>query len=357
MYGGQVSAAVKLAAYAAAVVLLGAGAYAAGSTVGTQAGPPATPPPVAAHTESHAAESAAEPPAGLASSAAGYSLVSLTPTLPAGAPTELAFRITGPDGSAVTRFAPAHDRPMHLILARTDTAGFQHLHPEMGPDGTWRTPVTLPAGGSYRAFADFVPEGGAPTTLGVLLSVPGTFIPIAPAPSRVATVDSFEVRLDGDLTPGSEAPILLTVTKDGRPVTDLEPYLGAYGHLVALRAGDLAYLHVHPDGAATPGPEIRFVAEVPSADTYRLFLDFAHAGAVRTAEFTVPTSGLAPAAPPAGGGPGPCVVGRRVAGHRVAGRPDTLAAWGFSTGSPARSARRATSPGARRRRSTPPSSR
>ncbi|MGD9529236.1 hypothetical protein [Pseudonocardia sp.] len=300
--------AVKLAAYAAVVVLLGAGAYAAGSTVGPQAGPPATPPPAAAHTESHAGAGvpAAEagPPAGLASSAGGYSLVPLTPVLPAAAPTELAFRVTGPDGSALTRFAVAHDKRMHLILARTDTAGFQHLHPEMGPDGTWRTPVTLPAGGSYRAFADFVPEGGPPTTLGVLLSAPGAFTPIAPAPSRVATVDGYAVRLDGELTPGSEAPLVLTVTKDGLPVTDLPPYLGAYGHLVALRAGDLAYLHVHPDGAATPGPEIRFVAEVPSADTYRLFLDFAHAGTVRTAEFTVATSGLAPAAPHADDGHG-----------------------------------------------------
>ena len=41
--------------------------------------------------------------------------------------------------------------------------------------------------------------------------------------------------------------LTLTVTKDGQPVTDLQPYLGAYGHLVALRAGDLAYLHVHPE--------------------------------------------------------------------------------------------------------------
>lgn len=126
------------------------------------------------------------------------------------------------------------------------------------------------------------------------LAVPGTFTPIDPAPSRVATVDGYEVHLTGELSPGRGSPLVLTVSRDGRPVTDLEPYLGAYGHLVALRGGDLAYLHVHPDGEPVPGPEIRFVAEVPSADTYRLFLDFAHAGAVHTAEFTVPTSGLAP---------------------------------------------------------------
>jgi hypothetical protein len=80
------------------------------------------------------------------------------------------------------------------------------------------------------------------------------------------------------------------------PVTDLQPYLAAYGHLVALREGDLAYLHVHPegtpgDGKTAAGPGIGFVAEVPSAGGYRLFLDFQHDGVVRTAEFTVDTAG------------------------------------------------------------------
>ena len=76
---------------------------------------------------------------------------------------------------------------------------------------------------------------------------------------------------------------------DGEPVTDLEPYLGAYGHLVALREGDLAYLHVHPE-EAEPGPEVAVRAEFPSAGDYRLFLDFQHDGEVRTAEFAVETS-------------------------------------------------------------------
>jgi hypothetical protein len=94
------------------------------------------------------------------------------------------------------------------------------------------------------------------------------------------------------------------VSKDGRPVTDLQPYLGAYGHLVALRDGDLAYLHVHPDGTpgdgrTAAGPEIVFHAEVPSAGSYRLYLDFQHAGVVRTAEFTAIAGPPAPAAPPA----------------------------------------------------------
>jgi hypothetical protein len=84
------------------------------------------------------------------------------------------------------------------------------------------------------------------------------------------------------------------VLGDGQPVTDLQPYLAACGHLVALREGDLAYLHVHPeeapgDGRTPAGPEIVFTAQVPSAGTYRLFLDFRHGGRVHTAAFTVAT--------------------------------------------------------------------
>ncbi len=83
-------------------------------------------------------------------------------------------------------------------------------------------------------------------------------------------------------------------------MTDLQPYLAAYGHLVALRQGDLAYLHVHPDGApgdgrTKAGPAIVFHTTAPSDGTYRLFLDFKHGGVVRTAEFTLTAGEEAPA--------------------------------------------------------------
>jgi hypothetical protein len=97
--------------------------------------------------------------------------------------------------------------------------------------------------------------------------------------------------LDGDVTPGQDSKLTLSVNKDGKPVTDLQPYLAAYGHLVALRAGDLGYLHTHPegepgDGRTTAGPGITFFVDVPTAGDYRLYLNFQHDGVVRTAEFT-----------------------------------------------------------------------
>lgn len=286
-----------LAAYGAVLLLLTGGAYAAGSAVG-----PFSPTP-GGHSHGNGSDhehgvGAVGQPGGLASSSGGYRLspIDAQPGFVAGATEEFAYRITGSDGAAVTAFDVEHDKRMHLIVVRRDNTGFQHVHPEMAADGTWRVPLALPSAGTYRAFADFTPTGGRPLTLGVDLFASGTFEPVEHQPTRIAEVDGYTVDLAGEPVPGEASPLTLTVRKDGQPVTDLEPYLAAYGHLVALRESDLAYLHVHPEGAPgdgrTPaGPDIEFIAEVPTAGSYRLFLDFAHGGVVRTAEFTVATPG------------------------------------------------------------------
>jgi cell division septation protein DedD len=300
--------AARLSAYGAVLALIAGGAWAAGSAVG--------PLSVQAASSGHGGTSGAEGaghgddhsgtvaeaapndlPSGLASSMGGYTLTPTDTTLAVGANT-FSFRIAGPDGAAVTAFDVEHDKQMHLIVIRRDTAGFQHLHPELAADGTWTAPLTVAEAGSYRVFADFKPTGGAATTLGTDVNVAGQFQPHTYSPSRIAEVDGYQVRLDGDLVAGNASPVRFIVSKDGEPVTDLQPYLAAYGHLVALRQGDLAYLHVHPDGSpgdgkTQAGPEIAFVAEVPTAGRYRLFLDFQHNGVVRTAEFTVDTAGSA----------------------------------------------------------------
>jgi hypothetical protein len=321
--------AAKLSAYGAALALLVTGAYVVGTAVGPLSTATADAPAsadgghgamsgeapagagAAGHGDSHSgtvAETASDLPGGLASSRGGYTLTPTDPTLTPGTTEPFSFRITGPDGTPVTAFDVEHDKRMHLIVVRRDTTGFQHVHPEMAADGTWTVPLTVGTAGSYRAFADFTPTGGEGTTLGVDLSAPGAFEPVAHVPSRTAQVDGYTVELTGDLAAGQESPVTLTVSRDGVPVTDLQPYLGAYGHLVALREGDLAYLHVHPegtpgDGTTAAGPQVEFAAQVPSAGTYRLFLDFQHDGVVRTAEFTVATgsAGAIPAAEPAPG--------------------------------------------------------
>ena len=232
-------------------------------------------------------------PKGLMVSQDGYSFRLNQTTASPGTAVPVSFTIGGPDGNPVTEFDVEHEEDLHLIAVRRDFSGFQHVHPELAPDGTWTTSLDLTPG-AWRLFADFKATGGEALTLGNDLSVPGDLQPADPASadSTTATVDDYTVTLEGDLAAGAEAKLTLNVTRDGEPVTDLEPYLGAYGHLVALRAGDLAYLHVHPegtpdDGVTAPGPDVVFFANVPSPDRYHLFLDFKHEGVVRTAAFTL----------------------------------------------------------------------
>ena len=223
----------------------------------------------------------------------GYTLALADDSLAAGAATPLSFQVLGPDGKAVTAYERSHDKDLHLIVVRRDMTGFQHVHPELADDGTWAAPVALTPG-EWRIFADFTPAGDAePLTLGADLSVAGRYQPRPlPAPAATAEVGDYTVTVEGTLHAGHETRLTFSVSRAGESATDLQPYLAAYGHLVALREGDLAYLHVHPagapgDGATPAGPNISFFATAPSDGYYRLCLDFRHEGLVDTAEFTV----------------------------------------------------------------------
>ncbi|MEU3522706.1 hypothetical protein AB0E62_02310 [Streptomyces sp. NPDC038707] len=233
-------------------------------------------------------------PGGLQTSERGYTLDLKTPAVTAGRRTDLKFAVVrDATGRPLTAYQEEHTKELHLIIASRDLAHFQHLHPARAADGTWSTSLTLPRAGAYRVFADFTPDGGEGLTLGADLTASGTYAPAPlPAPAATAEADGYEVSLRGRLSPGRAGELTLGVTRDGKPVRDLQPYLGAYGHLVALRSGDLGYLHVHPggepgDGTTRPGPGISFTTTAPSTGTYRLFLDFKHAGRVHTAAFTV----------------------------------------------------------------------
>ena len=239
----------------------------------------------------HGMDVSTELPGGLATEQDGYRLVLAATTLPPSRVAPVEFRIIGRDGRAVSAFDVRHGKQLHLIAVRRDLTGFQHVHPTL-TDGTWRTDLAL-APGAWRLFADFAPTGHDALTLGADLMVPGAFTPAPQAiETRVSEVVGYRVSLTGDLVAGATATLRVGVSGAGGPVEDLEPYLTAYGHLVALRSGDLAYLHVHPDGMpgdgkTASGPEVVFDVEVPSAGTYHLFFDFQHRGEVRTAAFVV----------------------------------------------------------------------
>ncbi|MFD4480103.1 hypothetical protein ACFWPU_28880 [Streptomyces sp. NPDC058471] len=290
---------LKITAFAAAVAATFGTAYGVGRGVDPVT---AEKKPASEHG-GHGGEGGAEqenptetaPPGGLQISERGYTLALKTPRIDAEKREELRFAVVRDGkGKNVTAYEMQHGKELHLIVASRDLTTYRHLHPTRAADGTWSTPVELPRAGGYRVFADFKPTGAKEgLTLGADLAVAGEHEPRAlPEPNRKASVDGYEVSLKGGLKPGKSSALTLDVERNGRPVTDLQPYLGSYGHLVALRSGDLAYLHVHPTGEpgddrTKPGPGVSFAATVPSEGSYRLFLDFKHEGKVRTAAFTV----------------------------------------------------------------------
>lgn len=289
----------KLGAFGLGLAVVFTAALGLGRTVGPSTASDA----LAGHDqhEAPAAAAAVALPDGLQVIEDGYRLQPISSGLAVGAAKPFQFRIVGPDDKPVTDYTVSHDKDLHLIVVRRDLSGFQHVHPDRAADGTWSIPLAVAEPGQYRVFADFQPVGRADgLTLGADLPALGNYRPRPlPPAERSTTVDGYTVTLAGDLTPGGSARLSLSVSMNGKPVTDLQPYLGAYGHLVALREADLAYLHVHPDGEpgdgkTKAGPEIVFHADVPSTGNYRLYLDFQHQGKVRTAEFTA-TAGASPA--------------------------------------------------------------
>lgn len=299
------SAGAKLGAYG----LVLAAAVGGGAGLGTAVGPVDVRSDEEHHADHGPIADTSSPPAdvgGLPISDDGYRLVPEDRLADAG---PFAFTIVDHDGSPVHDFAEVHGRELHLLVAGRDLQDFTHVHPTRDPRGRWSVDLpTMPAG-AYRAFADFRPTGARTLTLGVDLVVPGVVAEPAPLVDRRAVdLDGFDVVLDGDLHPGAEAELTVTVRKAGAVVTT-DPYLEAAGHLVALRDGDLAYLHVHPLDEAPNGP-VRFAVDAPSAGTYGLFFDFVVDGQLRTARFVVTTAGgpaaptTATTAPPAGHGGG-----------------------------------------------------
>ena len=275
----------------------------------------------AGHGGHESAAASADPVRGLAVSDGGMTLALDESEHPRGRSDELSFRVLDDEGHAVRDFEVEHEQRMHLIVARRDLSEFQHLHPKLGADGRWSTPLKLDDAGDYRVFADFKRDGENQTLAGDLfVDGPVDWRELPPPADTAETGDGYTVRMAAPKShAGEEAELDFEVLRDGEPVA-VEPYLGAGGHLVALREGDLAYLHVHPtgdapaDGGHGDGDEdghgdgdgdgdghssggdrsgggdgaapVSFATEFPTAARYRLFLQFKHDGRVHTAAFT-----------------------------------------------------------------------
>jgi hypothetical protein len=213
----------------------------------------------------------------------------------------LRLTISDPDTKRpVPSFVTTHERPLHLFVIDRSLEYFRHLHPVNIDAGVFETREALPPG-EYVAIADFLPQGGRAQMLQRAIVTPGFRGRIFPPPPELIPDDSEAKQRDGvrvrlqasGLLAGKEATLHFTLTDaaSGQPIADLEPYLGAPGHLLIVNGALTEADHAHPEEPTTGGPSITFQPLMPAAGRYKLWLQFQRRGVVSTVPFVVSVAG------------------------------------------------------------------
>jgi hypothetical protein len=233
--------------------------------------------------------------------------VNVTPAAPVpGTPARFRLTVLHPDSRAPVRdFAVVHDKRFHLFVVSQDLEDFAHIHPEQDEDGSWIIDHTLARRGYYRIYADFLPIGGTPQVLARTLVTAAhdgdlsTAVPaLEPDTKFVKNADGTTIQLtvlpSPQIVAGRTVKLQYQLTDGGAPVTDLEPYLAAWGHTLVLSEDALEYVHAHPleylplDAPdVRGGPTVTFDATFPKPGRYRLWTQFKRRGKVSTTSFTV----------------------------------------------------------------------
>ena len=209
----------------------------------------------------------------------------------AGEEARLRFTLQHGD-KVVTEFDLLHTKKVHFIAVREGLDQFMHLHPEVGSDGELTTAITFPVAGRYWLFADHQPQGGSPATARGEIVVAGDAPPAekltANVPGRV-TGNGLQAEIAVDSSGGaSETSITFALLDDaGAPVSDLQTYLGAMGHLVILSADGRDYVHAHNDAKSAPDGRVTFEAHFPKPGNYKGWGQFRRGEVVSTVPFVI----------------------------------------------------------------------
>jgi hypothetical protein len=210
---------------------------------------------------------------------------------------DLTFKIKDPKtGAAVTQFEMVHEKLFHMFIVSQDLEFFVHDHPILSGDGAFRYGGILPKAGMYRILADYYPGNGTPQLTARTIFVPGAGWRFSqhiqqPGPDLAPKHTG---NMDVELTAEPARPIAGFKTMlffRVKPGEGLEPYLGAWGHMLAASDDLIDLIHTHPF-LADGGPQIQFNVIFPRARTYRLWAQFQRRGVVNTAIFTIPVSAL-----------------------------------------------------------------
>ncbi len=186
-----------------------------------------------------------------------------------------------------------HEKKIHLIIVSKDLSWFQHIHPLLTKDGDYKVSTSFPYGGDFVLFADYTPTGAPHQLARIPISVNGNMLEGKHYSTQNLIWkgdDGYEATMSFGNTPEKvnvELMPTITITKNGKAVTNLDNYLGALGHLVILSSDTKDYLHAHPMEDDTHGPSIVFHTEFSATGIYRSFLQFNHDGKIHTADFVI----------------------------------------------------------------------
>lgn len=205
---------------------------------------------------------------------------------------ELTIQVKDEMGKPIKNFEVEHEKLMHLIIVSEDLSYFDHIHPDYQGEGKFTVQLHFPIGGDYKFFADFVPEGSSKVVKSEVVQVEGSKKTSIPLKEEALTqvVNGKEGTLSFDhLMPGMELELNFNLTdaKTKKPIVDLQPYLGAVGHVVIISEDTNTYLHVHPMEAHASGPDAKFMTTFPSSGIYKIWGQFKQNGEVFTIPFTV----------------------------------------------------------------------
>ncbi|CAM4482651.1 hypothetical protein U9M73_21935 [Paenibacillus phoenicis] len=197
------------------------------------------------------------------------------------------------DGTPIDRFKINHEKLLHLIVISKDLSYFNHVHPEYIGNGVFEIANDFPAGGEYRLIADFKPEGANSMSKMEWVQVEGQSaepVPVEVDANLSKVSEGIQVKLTMDQPAAGEELTLKFSFADaatGQPITDLQPYLGAIGHVVVLSQDGEQYLHVHADEGQGEGPDATFETSFPRSGIYKIWGQFQRDNQVFTVSYVV----------------------------------------------------------------------
>jgi len=210
--------------------------------------------------------------------------------------TRLTFGLIDPRTERpVRKLEIVHEKLYHVFVVSQDLSFFLHTHPERQGDGDFHLDVRLPKPGVYRVLSDFYPSGATPQLITNTLIVPGaeTAMDGAHIQADLSPKTTENARVDLTLSPShvvarQDVSMVFRV----RPEQGVEPYLGAWGHMLAASADLVDMTHNHPiaaaDSSGGAGKDIQFNMAFPRAGVYRVWVQFQRLGVVNTVAFDVP---------------------------------------------------------------------